>query len=331
MIIKYFELKKNLDEKINFILLYGSNNGLIEEIVENILKPKFSSNVFNYDENEILNKLDTFKEGILSKSFFDNDKLIIINRATDKLLNIVQELIKKDISDVKIIIKAGILEKKSKLRDFFEKDKNTIIVPFYEDNYQSLLLLTTNYLKEKNIKLSNQNINLIIERSRGNRHSLKNELEKIFLLGISRKSINFDEVLKLSNLSENFKISELVDECLAKNKRKTLNILNENNSSDEDYILIIKNFLYKLKRLKKLKENLNIKNNTEAVLSEYKPPIFWKDKEIVKKQLKILSEERLDILLKEIINIESLIKKNSQISKFILHNFILENFNEVNN
>ncbi len=331
MIIKYFDLKKNLDEKINFILLYGSNNGLIEEIVENILKPKFSSNVFNYDENEILNKLDTFKEGILSKSFFDNDKLIIINRATDKLLNIVQELIKKDISDVKIIIKAGILEKKSKLRDFFEKDKNTIIVPFYEDNYQSLLLLTTNYLKEKNIKLSNQNINLIIERSRGNRHSLKNELEKIFLLGISRKSINFDEVLKLSNLSENFKISELVDECLAKNKRKTLNILNENNSSDEDYILIIKNFLYKLKRLKKLKENLNIKNNTEAVLSEYKPPIFWKDKEIVKKQLKILSEERLDILLKEIINIESLIKKNSQISKFILHNFILENFNEVNN
>ena len=325
MIIKYFNLGKNLNTEINIYLLYGSNIGLIEDTINKILKPKFSSNIFNYDENEILNNIDDFKEGILSKSFFDNEKLIIINRATDKILKIIEEINEKKLSDLKIILKSGVLEKKSKLRSFFEKENKLVIIPFYEDNYQSLFSLTTNFLKEKKIKLSTQNINLIIERSRGNRLSLKNELEKIYNLSITKQVVNYNEILKLSNLSENFNISELVDECLAQNKKKTLNILNENNSSNEDDIIIIKNFLFKLKRLKRLKEKLNENNNSDIVITEYRPPIFWKDKEIIKKQLQSLSLEKLNKLLQEITNIESLIKKNSQSSKIILNNFILEN------
>lgn len=325
MIVKYFNLGKNFNTEINIYLLYGSNIGLIEDTINKILKPKFSSNIFNYDENEILNNIDDFKEGILSKSFFDNEKLIIINRATDKILKIIEEINEKKLSDLKIILKSGVLEKKSKLRNFFEKENKLVIIPFYEDNYQSLFSLTTNFLKEKKIKLSTQNINLIIERSRGNRLSLKNELEKIYNLSITKQVVNYNEILKLSNLSENFNISELVDECLAQNKKKTLNILNENNSSNEDDIIIIKNFLFKLKRLKRLKEKLSKNNNSDIVITEYSPPIFWKDKEIIKKQLQSLSLEKLNKLLQEITNIESLIKKNSQSSKIILNNFILEN------
>ena len=278
MIVKYFNLGKNFNTEINIYLLYGSNIGLIEDTINKILKPKFSSNIFNYDENEILNNIDDFKEGILSKSFFDNEKLIIINRATDKILKMIEEINEKKLSDLKIILKSGVLEKKSKLRNFFEKENKLVIIPFYEDNYQSLFSLTTNFLKEKKIKLSTQNINLIIERSRGNRLSLKNELEKIYNLSITKQVVNYNEILKLSNLSENFDISELVDECLAQNKKKTLNILNENNSSNEDDIIIIKNFLFKLKRLKRLKEKLNENNNSDIVITEYRPPIFWKDK-----------------------------------------------------
>ena len=325
MIVKFFELKKNLKSNINFYLLYGPNSGLIEETINNTLKPNLSINIFNYDESEILSNLDEFKDGIFSKSFFDKDKLIIINRATDKILHIIEEIIDKDIKDLKIIIKSGVLEKKSKLRKFFETNKSVIIIPFYEDNYQSLTSIAQIFFREKKIGISAQNINYIAERAKGNRINLNNELEKIENYCQKKKSIEFSEITKLTNLSENYDISELVNQCIAQNKRKTLHILNENNSVFEDNILILKTFLYKLKRLKKLKNQLKITNNIDSAISSYKPPIFWMEKDLIKQQLKIWSLSKIKLLITQVNDLELLVKKNSEISICIMNNFILEN------
>ena len=324
MIIKHYELKNNLKGKSNFFLLYGQNSGLIEEIIDKDLKPIFSKNIFKYDESEILSDISAFKEGLFNKSFFENDKLIIINRVSDKILDIIKEIYDKEDENLKVILKSGNLEKKSKLRNFFEKSKNLIIVPFYEDTHQSLLFLAQNFFKENKIKISPQNMNYIIENSKGNRINLKNELEKIKNFSQKKLSVELNEIIKLTNLAENYNISELTDQCLARNKKKTLNILNENNPSPEDNILILKNFLYKLKRLKKLKLELENKKNTDAVISSYKPPIFWKDKDIIKQQLKIWSLPQIKSLINKTNNMELLIKKNSQASNQIVNNFILE-------
>ena len=331
MIIKNFDLKNNLKKNINFYLLYGPNNGLIEDTINQILKPNFSKNIFNYDESEILSNIDNFKETVLNKSFFDNDKLIIISRATDKILKIIEEILEKKIDDLKVIIKANILEKKSKLRNFFEKNSNTIIVPSYEDNSQTLIYLAQNFLKNKKIKISPQNINFIIERSKGSRINLKNELEKIASYSEKKLSINLNEIVKITNSNSNYDASELADNCLALNKKKTLMILNENNPSLEDNIIILKTFLYKLKRLKKLKAELNSKKDLDYVLSSYKPPIFWKDKNLIKHQLQIWSLEQIKSLIRKINNLELLVKKNSQISNQLMNNFILEKLDRVNN
>ncbi len=331
MIIKSYELKKNLKKNINLFLFYGQNNGLMEEIIDKDLKPIFSKNTYKYDESEILSGLDNFKDGIFNKSFFENDKLIIINRASDKILDLIKEILEKKDESFKIIIKAGSLEKKSKLRNFFEKHKDLITVPFYEDNHQSLLFIAQNFFKEHKIKISTQNINYIIENSKGNRSNLKNELEKIKNFSQKKLSIELEEIIKLSNLAENYSISEMIDHCLAKNKKKTLNILNENIPSSEDNILILKTFLYKLKRLKKLKLEIQIKKNTDLVISSYKPPIFWKDKDIIKQQLKNLSLAEIKLLMRKTNNMELLIKKNSQISNQLINNFILEKLEISNN
>ena len=331
MIIKYFDLKKNLKENINFYLLYGLNIGLIEETINGSLKPIFSKNILNYEENEILANVDEFEQNIFNKSFFENDKLIIINRASDKILGIIEDIIDKDVAETVIILKSSNLEKKSKLRNFFEKNKKTIISPFYEDNYQSLMTIAQNFFREKKIKISPQNINLIVERSKGNRISLKNELEKIENFTLKKLSIELKDILKLTNLSENYNYSELADHCLAKNKKKTLNILNENNPSIEDNILILKTFLYKLKRLKKLKKDMEIQKDIETAISLFKPPIFWKDKDLIKQQLKVWSLPQLKVLIKNISGLELLIKKNSKISNEIISNFVLERLEIPNN
>tara|TARA_B100000900_G_scaffold21689_1_gene16947 strand:- start:1392 stop:2393 length:1002 start_codon:yes stop_codon:yes gene_type:complete len=331
MIVKYFDLKKTNFQKKKFFLLYGNNKGLIEETINKDLKPNFSKNIKTYDENEVIESVDVFKEEILNKSFFEEDKLIIINRISDKILETIEEIRNRNVEDIKIILKSGILEKKSKIRKFFEKEHDLVVVPFYEDNNQTLFIIAKKFFDEKKIKISSENINLIVERSRGDRINIKNELEKIFNFARNKKNIDYQDILKLTNLAENHGISELVDQCLSKNKKKTLNIINENNSSPEDNILIIKTFLYKLKRLKKLKSEIDKNEKIDAAITSYKPPIFWKDKEIVKQQLKNYSYREINELIQNVNDLEVLVKKNSQISNQITYNFILERLDSPNN
>jgi DNA polymerase-3 subunit delta len=331
MLIKSSELKSFKIQNINYYLFYGPNSGLIEETISKIFKPIFPKNILNYDETEILNNINGFREMVFNKSFFDDEKFIIINRASNKILTTIQELVESKITDLKVIIKAEALEKKSKLRSYFEKNKSTVITAFYEDNYQSLLLIISKIFRDKKIDVSNEVINLIIERSRGNRVNINNELEKILTYTKDQNKISLDDVLKLTNLTENYSIWELVDQNLSKNSKKTINILNENNLNTEENILILRTFLSKLKRLKKLKIDLEKNKNIEQVLSSARPPIFWKEKEIIKQQLKVKSLSDIKFLIKKVNYLELIIKKNLQASDKILNNFILENLENSNN
>lgn len=330
MIIKHFDFQKKLDSETNFFLFYGENFGLIEETIENNIKKKFSNNTYTYDETDILLDKEKLLEKIFTKSLFDDNKFIIINNVSDKILVIIEEIYQK-ILDIKIILTAKKLEKKSKLRNFFEKKKDLIIVPFYEDNFQSLFKLVQEFFYLNKIKFSSQIINLLVEKSNGNRKNLKNELEKIYNFSNKKKSISFKEINKLINLDENYDLSEIINCSLAKNKKKTLGLLNESIISSDENILILRTFLYKLKRLKKLKKILEIERNIDAALVAYKPQIFWKEKDIVKQQLKCWSLNQIVFLIKETINFEILIKKNVQISNQLIYDFIINKLNHVNN
>ena len=330
MIIKHFDFQKKLDSETNFFLFYGENFGLIEETIENNIKKKFSNNTYTYDETDILLDKEKLLEKIFTKSLFDDNKFIIINNVSDKILVIIEEIYQK-ILDIKIILTAKKLEKKSKLRNFFEKKKDLIIIPFYEDNFQSLFKLVQEFFYLNKIKFSSQIINLLVEKSNGNRKNLKNELEKIYNFSNKKKSISFKEINKLINLDENYDLSEIINCSLAKNKKKTLGLLNESIISSDENILILRTFLYKLKRLKKLKKILEIERNIDAALVAYKPQIFWKEKDIVKQQLKCWSLNQIVFLIKDTINFEILIKKNVQISNQLIYDFIINKLNHVNN
>ena len=219
MIIKSFELNK-IDLKAKNILLYGENQGHKNEIIEKKFKQKNSDGTYVYDENEIINNQETFFNNVLSKSFFEKEKVIIINRATDKIKDIIEELIEKNISDLILVLNANSLEKKSKLRILFEKNKKAICVPFYEDNNQTLSAIASLFFRERKIPISREIINVIVTRARGDRQNLNNELNKIEGFIKNKSKINIEDILKLTNLAENFNVSELIDSCLAKNKKK---------------------------------------------------------------------------------------------------------------
>lgn len=331
MIVKFFELKNKDLKRNKYFLLYGNNKGLIEETIKNTLIPILSNNISYYDENQILNNVENFKEDIFSQSFFDKEKLIVIKRSTEKIHPVCEEIIEKNLKDISIIFISENLEKRSKLRLFFEKNNNTVCIPFYEDNQQTLNNIVQNHLKKLNINLSQQMINVIVNRSRGDRINLNNELVKIENYSLNKKKIELDDILKLTNLAENHHISSLVDYSLAKNRTKTLNILNENNLNSEDCIYILRMFLSKLKRLLIIKNELRENDNIEKIISSHKPPIFWKDKELVKQQIKAW---KYDNIKKQIVKTNSLelkIKKNPYASIFLVTDFILERTLEISN
>ena len=330
MIVKSFEINK-INNSHKIFLFYGENEGHKNEIIEDKFKKKYTNSIYVYEENEILKNQENFFNEILSKSFFEKEKLIIINRTTDKIKNLIDEIIEKKIDDIIIILNSNSLEKKSKLRILFEKNKDLMCVPFYADNNQTLNSIINFFFREKKISISQQLINVLIERSRGDRKNLRNELQKIESFSLNKKNINFQEIIKLTNLADNYSASELIDHCLAKNTKKTVTILNENNYSDEDNMIIIKTLLNKLKRLLKIHDLIDEKSNIDQAVSSFKPPIFWKDKPIVTQQLKSWGKKELKDLIFESNSVELLIKKNSAIAKNILSDFIINNSKKTNN
>ena len=331
MIIKHFELTKTDLKKYNYYLVYGDNEGLKEEIIKSLFEKNYIDKIHRYEEKEILDDKDNFFNSVLTKSFFDNEKLIIINRATDKIKVIIEELLIKELQDIQFVLNSKNLEKKSILRKFFEKEKSIICSPFYEDNNQTLNSIISNFFRNNKIPISQQLINILIERSRGDRKNLNNELLKIENFSLNKKTINLQEIIKLTNLADNYSASELIDHSLAKNTKKTVTILNENNFSDEDNIIIIRTLLARLKRLVKIYELIDKKNNIDQAVSLFKPPIFWKDKPLITQQIRSWNKDKLKNLIYESNEIEFLIKKNTSLGKNILSDFIINNSKKTNN
>ena len=323
MIIKAFEYLKIKNSKNKIFLFYGENDGYKNQVIKEVFIDNFKGDVERFDENEVLNNLENFISSLRNKSFFIEFKLILISRVSEKILKLIEEILEKEIEDVTIILNAQILEKRSKLRGLFEKDKNLVCIPFYKDDSRTLSQLANNFFKNKKISISQEIINLIVERSRGDRINLNNELNKISLFLLNKEKINIEDVLKLTNLAENYSISELVDNCLSKNTNKINKIFNENIFSVDDCILIIRTLLLKTKRLLEIKKINNSNKNIEQIISNFKPPIFWKDKEIVKNQVSKWSQGETEKLIYKINDVELMVKKNYNSSLNIISDFIL--------
>ena len=322
MITKYYEASKiNLD-KNKFVLLYGKNEGFKTEIIKILTKNK--QNISNYDEKEIIENSNDFIESLISKSLFEKEKIIIIKRATDKIFKIFENIISKNINDVNILINSDNLEKRSKLRSYFEKHKQFTCVAFYPDNEQTLSKLAFNFVKEKKIPASFANLNLVVERCNGDREQLINQLKKIESYCKTGKKVTSESISKLVNLNENYDVSELVNSCLIKNKKRVIHILNENNFSNEDCILIIRTFLNKSKKILILSNEYEINRNIDLTISSSKPPIFWKDKEITKQQIYKWTSKDIKNLIYKINELELLLKKNVNNSINLLSDFILD-------
>ena len=331
MIIKSFNLNDLKKNSSNFFLFYGVNEGHKDEIINDLFFKNFKGEIIRYDENQILENKNIFFETCLNESLFESEKIIIISRVTSKLYEIIKELTTEKLHNKKIIFNSKLLEKKSKIRQLFEVEKNLVCVPFYEDNNYSLHKIANDIFKKNNISISSENINLIVEKCTGDRKNLQNEINKILNFSYKKNKINREQILKLINLYEGDNLFELIDFCLAKNHVKVINIINTNSFSKSDTILIIRSFLSRLKRLVELKKLSITAGNIKETINIFKPPIFWKDKEIVEKQMENWTLEKIYKLIEELNMLELNFKRNYELSNNIIFDLILNSSKNPNN
>ena len=327
MIIKNFELERIKKSNLSLYLFYGQNEGLKKEVLENCFIKNFKGLVEKYDEKEVIENQEEIYSKIFNKSLFEKEKIILISRTSDKIVDFIERILEKNVSDIKIICLSEILEKKSKLRNLFEKDSKLICIPFYADDNKKLTQLCGDFFKKINVPISREILNVIVDKCQGDRNNLNRELEKVEMFIDGNTKFDISDILKLISLSENYTVSELVDSCLSKNIKNTAKILNENNYTNDDCILILRTMLNKTKRLIKLRDDYDVTKNLDSTVSNFRPPIFWKDKDVIKKQLLKWDKKNSSELIFEINELEKLVKKNSENSLRITYDFVLSTAN----
>jgi len=335
MIIKSYELSNKIVSLEKYVyLFYGENKGLKDDLKNhtiNFIKKNKEVEIINFNEDQLLKLNDSYYNAIQTGSLFSKTKIIIINFATNKSFDFLNFLLEKNINDVNLILISNILEKKSKLRQLGEKSTDIICVPCYYDTQKNLSIIMNNALRENKINISSESVNLLIENSGGDRHNLKNELGKIVAYAKNKKTVSFEEVKRLVNSQENLEIDEITTNCLCGNLTKFKRSLNFISFGNINHILLIKILSRKIEKLIQYQAAQKDYPNIDSLINNVKPPIFWKEKPNVKKQLEVWKDKNLNELIAEINIIEGKYKQHYDVSKIILNDFIVKLCKRANN
>ena len=327
MILKSYEIEKKLPNlsKHNLFLFYGENIGLKKDIRNKIKigmnEKEVNLEFLSFYENEIIDNEDNFYNSIYSGSLFSNKKMITINNGTDKIIKFIEDIYIKYPENLILIIFADLLEKKSKLRSFFEKNTTAVCVPCYLDNNRDLENILTSELKKNNITASRESLNLLIDKSNNDRNNLRNEIEKIKAYSLNKKNLKMEEIKSIINFAGEYKSDSLVNECLNGNIIQYKKIVSELYVNTVNYVFLLRILYNKIQKLLNIKESEINTKDVDVIINSFKPPIFWKDKPIIKKQLSIWKMKDLKKIINNINEIELSCKKNPLLSKVIFFNF----------
>ena len=337
MIIKSYEIQRNPLNfiKYNLFLLYGENDGLRKDIKESIKVAVNQQNthieLLSLYENDIIDNEENLYNSIYSGSLFSNKKIITINNGTDKIIKQVKDIVEKLPENVFLIIFSGVLDKKNKLRNLFETNIKTLCIPCYLDSDKDLEIIAKTEFKKNDIILSRELINLLIEKSNNDRNNLRNEIGKITSFALNKKKLEIDEIKSIINFSGEYKSDSLINECLCGNILQYKKILSELYLNTVNQISLLRILSNKIQRLLYMKEMERNYNDLDGLLNASKPPIFWKEKPMVKKQLTIWTLGNLKKTIYEINDIELLCKKNPQISNMVFFDFFTRICKKANN
>ncbi len=324
MIFKSYLLEENIQTINNhkIFLFYGENEGLKKEFKDKIRAHNKNNEILSFFQEEIVKNKNILLNEILNKSLFQQKKIIFIDNANDKVLEILEESLNK-INDEKIILFSDILDKRSKLRNYLEKNKSCGIAACYQDNEISIKKIISKRLKSY-AGLTNQIVNFIIQNTGLERNKVNNELDKITSY-FKDKKIDINKIDLLLNIRSSEDFNLLKDEALNGNKIKTNRLLADTIFEIENNVFYLNSINQRIKRLNEIENEKKKNSNVETIVNNLKPPVFWKDKGKLIEQSKKWNKNKIQKALKQTYTAEIEIKSNSSIRKdLLIKNLIID-------
>ena len=324
MIFKSYILEQNIKSINNqkLFLFYGENQGLKKDLKEKLKIEYKNQEILNLLQDEIIKNKSILANEINNKSLFNEKKVIFINQVNDKILDIIEE-VAENIQDERIFLFSDILDKKSKLRNYFEKSKSCGITACYKDNeiiIRKIIMMKLNGYQG----LTSEVTNLIIQNTGLDRNKVTNEIDKIVSC-FKNKKIDIKMLDSLLNVRTSDDFNQLKDEALNGNKINTNRLLADTIFEEENDIYYLNSINQRINKLNEIENMKKENSNIELIVSNLKPPVFWKDKPILIEQSKKWDKEKIRLALKKTYNTEIKIKSSSSIKKnLLIKNLIVE-------
>jgi len=331
VILKSYIVEQNLNllDQYNSVIIYGENNGLRDDIKEEIKKINPTFEIINLFQDEIINNKNLLFNTINNTSLFNSKKIIFIHEVSDKIFSELEECAEKKVEDIKLFVLANILDKKSKLRNYFEKKEYLAALPCYKDNERTLFKNIKDKLKEYQ-GLTPELIDIIMQNSNLDRRIINNEIMKIKSF-FYKKRMNKQDLDILLNIKATDDFSLVRDSCLIGNKKKINQLIGEIDLLPEDTYFFLNQISSRVSKLLEIQHVNKTVNDQELAMETLRPKIFWKDKPIYLEQLKRLDSDKLKKILSDIGNLEILMKKNSAIKNDVLLKNLLINICDIAN
>ena len=324
MIFKSYIIEESFEPIHNckLFLFYGENQGLKQEFKEKLKKQNKTKEILNLFQDEIIKNKNILVNEIKNKSLFNEKKIIFINQVNDKILDTLDEIV-ESIQEERVFLFADILDKKSKLRNYFEKSKSCGISPCYQDNEITIKKIISRRLKDFQ-GVTSQIINFITQNTGLDRNKVNNEIDKIISC-FSDKKVDFNKIDSLLNNRTNDDFNLLKDEALKGNKINTNRLLADTVFEIENNIYYLNSINQRINRLNEI-QNMKQENlNVDSIISNLKPPVFWKDKAMLLEQSKKWNKNKIQKALKKTYNTEIEMKSNSSIRKdLLIKNLIID-------
>lgn len=332
MILSFSSVEKTDLSKSSNFLFYGENQGRIEECtsitIESIKKDHGNVNFIYLSSDEL--KKGNFRKLIFdsdNNDLFGNKNILIVSMQDQKAAKeIVDTLNEKNQSTVKLIIKSTQLKKNTTLRNFFEKSKNNLIIPCYEETENDKKNIIKKVFNSEKLNISNEEIELLSSLLGNERLEIKNELNKLIIfIKNSKKDIRGSANIISGHINEN--ISQLIFFLSSKKKKDFLRNFFNSKDIQNDEIRLINYLSDHFMKILEVKNKIRSGYEKNFAIKSLRPPIFFKYITEFSKQVDLWSDKEIDFFLRKLFQCQSSSLKNSRSSKFQLYFLFLRILN----
>ena len=321
-------LSKAFPADLHGILVYGPDAGHVDEVSRKIGKSHVEDLRDPFQVEEIgfnLAKEDPalLSDAIMSLSMTGGNRLVIVRECTDALASTLEEIGRFELTEAKLLILAGSLSPRSKLRKVFEESKRLGALPCYTDQEGDLKSLIQATMDDAGISIKPDAMDYLISHLGSDRLTTRAELDKLILYAGADDKLDLQSVVELVGDGGPMVLDAIAWGVADANIETLLLALNRYDSTSQNPISCLRTTISHFQKLRTARTLLDQGYSPKDAAASLRPPIFWNKVPQFQKQLTQWSIQQINGALNRLSEAEALCKTTGYPSMTIASQILL--------